>query len=409
MRDVSVAGPVIDRVLHRRGTEPIVRPECCVLRPSCDLRPWPGAELRSQHWDMHSVRIGSVSGIELRVDWSVVVIFWLLTWDFAALALPSMAPGYPTATYWAVAVVATGVFLAALGAHEVSHSVVARRRGIAVRDITLWMLGCISTIEGMPKSPQDDFAIAIAGPAASAAIGVGSVGLGVALAAVSAPGVIVGGILWVAMINLLLAVFNLAPAAPLDGGRILRAWLWHRSGDRIAATVQAARAGVVFAWVLIAVGFAEFALGGDVGGLWLIIIGMFMFNAARAEQRQAELERDLGGMHVCDVMTSRPTTAPDSVSVARLIDDFVLSSAGSAFPLIGSDGRVSGLATLNQCKVVPPAQRDRVLARDIAEPADESTKSSMRRATLTESGAVVGREVMTSQTCMPPRSCSSSA
>jgi len=131
---------------------------------------------------------------------------------------------------------------------------------------------------------------------------------------------------------------------------------------------QAAHAGVVFAWILMAGGFAEFALGGDAGGLWLLILGWFVYSAARAEQHQADLERDLSGVRVRDVMTPRPTTAPDSVSVARLIDDFVLSSAGSAFPLIGADGRVSGLATLNHCKLVPPAQRDCVLARDIAEP-----------------------------------------
>jgi Zn-dependent protease len=317
---------------------------------------------------VHGVRIGSVAGIELRVDWSVVVIFWLLTWDLAAFALPSVAAGYPTAAYWAVAVVATGLFLVTLGAHEMSHSVVARRRGIEVRDITLWMLGGISTIKGTPKSPRDDLAIAVAGPAASAAIGIVGVVLGVAFAAVAMPRLIVGGILWVAMINFVLAVFNLAPAAPLDGGRILRAWLWHRSGDRFAATVQAARAGMVFAWVLMTAGFAEFALGGGIGGLWLLILGWFVFGAARAEQQQAGLEHDLGGLRVRDVMTPCPTTAPDSVSVARLIDEFVLSSAGSAFPLIGSDGRVSGLVTLNHCKVVPPAQRDHVLARDIAEP-----------------------------------------
>jgi Zn-dependent protease len=341
---------------------------------------------------MHSLRIGRVYGIELRVDWSVVVIFWLLTWDFAAFAFPSVAPGYSTGAYWAVAIVATGVFLVSLGAHEMSHSLAARRRGIAVRDITLWMLGGLSTIEGTPKTPHDELAIAVAGPAASAAIGIAGVVVGMAFAAVSVPRLIVGGILWVAMINFLLAVFNLAPAAPLDGGRILRAWLWHRTGDRIAAAATAARAGVVFAWVLMSAGFAEFALGGDLGGLWLIVLGSFVLSAAHAEQHQAELERDLGGVLVRDVMTPRPTTAPESVSVARLIDEFVLQSVGSAFPLIGADGRVSGLATLSHCKAVAPARRDRVLARDIAEPIsgvpkaapDEKLIEALRRTTSTE-------------------------
>ena len=341
---------------------------------------------------MHSIRIGSVAGIELRLDWSVVVIFWLLTWDFAAVGFPEIAPGYPTAAYWAVALVATSLFLVALGAHEMSHSLVARRRGISVRDITLWMLGGIATIEGTPKSPRDDFAIAVAGPAASAAIGVVGLALGMTGAALSLPRLIVGGVLWVAMVNLVLAVFNLAPAAPLDGGRILRAWLWHRSGDRLAATAKAGHAGVVFAWILMAIGFVEFALGGALGGLWLILLGMFVLNAARAEQQQAELEHDLSGARVRDVMTAHPTTAPDSLNVARLVDDFVFRSPVSAFPLVGPDGDVTGLVTLNDCKAVPPGRREHVRVHEIAEPIasvpkaapDEPIFAALQRTTLAD-------------------------
>ena len=196
------------------------------------------------------------------------------------------------------------------------------------------------------------------GPATSAGIGVAGIVVGIAAAAVSVPRIIVAGVLWISMINILLAVFNLAPAAPLDGGRILRAWLWYRSGDRTAATIKAAHAGRVFAWLLMVAGFAEFAAGGDIGGLWLIVLGWFVLGAARAEERQELLERDLGGVHVREVMTPNPVSAPDSVTVARLIDDFVLQSPGSAFPLVGSDGRVTGLATLSRCKVVP-AERAR--------------------------------------------------
>ena len=341
---------------------------------------------------MHSIRIGSVAGIELRLDWSIVVIFWLLTWDFAAVGFPEIAPGYPTAAYWAVAIVATALFLVTLAAHEMSHSVVARRRGVSVRDITLWMLGGIATIEGHPKSPRDDLAIAVAGPATSAAIGIVGVALGMAGAALSLPKLIVGAILWVAMVNVVLAVFNLAPAAPLDGGRILRAWLWHRSGDRLAAAAKAAHAGVVFAWLLVAVGFVEFALGGTLGGLWLIILGMFVLNAARAEQQQAELEHDLGGVPVRDVMTAHPTTAPDSVNVARLVDDYVFRSPVSAFPLVGPDGRVSGLVTLNDCKAVPAGRRDHVRVGEIAKPIasvpkavpDEPIIAALGRTTLAD-------------------------
>jgi Zn-dependent protease len=324
---------------------------------------------------MHSFRLGRVLGIELRVDWSLLVIFSLLTWNIAVVALPALAPSYSSVEYWAAAIVATALFLATLAAHELSHSLAARRRGITVRDITLWMLGGIATLDGNPKTPDDDLAIAIAGPAASVTIGLGGIVAGVACAALSAPDLVVASIMWVAVVNLVLAVFNLAPAAPLDGGRVLRAWLWKRSGDHAAAAIKAAHAGRVFAWLLMAVGFVEFAFGGA-GGLWLIVLGWFVFNAARAEERQEVFERALGGTRVRDVMTPHPTTAPDSVTVARLIDEYVLRSPGSAFPLLGPDGRVSGLATLSRCKQVPEAQRARVLARDIAEPVAQVARAA---------------------------------
>ena len=324
---------------------------------------------------MHSFRLGRVFGIELRVDWSLVVIFALLTWDIAVVALPALTPSYSAVEYWAAAVLATALFLATLAAHELSHSLAARRRGISVHDITLWMLGGIATLDGNPKTPGDDLAIALAGPIASVTIGIAGIVLGIASAAISAPELVVASILWVAIINLVLAAFNLAPAAPLDGGRVLRAWLWKRSGDHADATIKAAHAGRAFAWLLMAGGFAEFAFGGA-GGLWLIVLGWFVFNAARAEEHHETLQRALGGVRVRDVMTPDPTTAPDSITVAELIDDFVLRSPASAFPLIGPDGRVSGLATLSRCKSVPADQRARVLARDIAEPIARVAKAA---------------------------------
>ena len=359
----------------------------------------------TQHRDMHSLRLGTVAGIEVRADWSLVVLLWLLTWDFAAVALPALASGYPTAVYWIVAVLAAACVLCALFAHEMSHSVVARRHGIAVRDITLWMLGGISTIDGAPATPRDELAIAVAGPAASIALGSAALVAAVAFAAIAAPRIVIAGIVWVALVNLMLAVFNLAPAAPLDGGRILRAWLWHRSGDRYTATVRAAHAGTVFAWLLMTAGFAEFAFGGDLGGLWLIVLGWFVYGSSRAERQQAEVERGLSGLRVRDVMTPRPRTVPDTLTVADLVEELLSPSPVSAFPLTAPDGHISGLVTLTDCKRVPAAQRNHVLAGAIAAPianvpkaapgepafsALERTTVSQRRLLVFENGALVG-------------------
>ncbi len=322
---------------------------------------------------MHSLRIGRIFGIDVRADWSVVVIFWLLMWQFATIALPAIAPGYSTVEYWATAFVATVLFIATLAAHEIGHSVVAQRKGLRVRDITLWLLGGIATLEGNVKTPTDDLSIAVAGPATSVAIGLGGIVFGVVAAALSMPKLVVAGAVWVATINLVIAIFNLAPAAPLDGGRILRAVLWKRSGDRSDAAIKATHAGRWFAWFLMAAGFAEFAFGGAVGGLWLIVLGWFVFGAARSEEHQEFLERSLGGVHVRDVMTPHPVTAPGSVTVDRLVSDYVMRSHGSAFPLTDEEGRVAGLVSLSRCKTVPAEQRDRVRAIDIADPLDRVT------------------------------------
>jgi Zn-dependent protease/predicted transcriptional regulator len=325
---------------------------------------------------MHSVRIGNVFGIELRADWSIVVIFWLLMWQFATIALPAIAPGYTTLEYWATAFVATALFIATLAAHEVGHSITAQRRGLRVRDITLWMLGGVATLEGEAQTPADDLAIAVAGPATSVTIGLLGLALGVAAAALALPELVVAGAIWIATINLVIALFNLAPAAPLDGGRILRAWLWKRSGDRSDAAIKATHAGRWFAWLLMAVGFVEFALGGAIGGLWLIVLGWFVFGAARSEEQHVFLERTLGGVRVRDVMTPHPVTAPDSISVAELVRDFVMRSHGSAFPLTGRDGQIVGLVSLSRCKTVPPARRELVRAVDIADPLERVTTAT---------------------------------
>jgi len=182
------------------------------------------------------------------------------------------------------------VFFASLVAHELGHSIVAQRRGLEVRDITLWLFGGVATIEGDARTPRDDFAIALAGPLTSFAITVLALASVAVLYAFGCPGIVVGCTAWLSSMNFVLAVFNLAPAAPLDGGRLLRAWLWHRTGDHRAAALRATRAGQVFALVLMALGLLELAVGSRVEGAWMLVLGWVVRNAARAESRQALTE-----------------------------------------------------------------------------------------------------------------------
>jgi len=324
---------------------------------------------------MRSVRVGRIGGIDVRVDASALVIAGLISWALSDGVLPEAAPGYATALYWVVGVVTALAFLASLLAHEVSHSVVARRRGIRVRDITLWLLGGVATIEGEPKNPRDEFAMAIAGPALSMGIGATAVLLAAVAGFAGGPDLVTTALWWLGSINIVLALFNVVPAAPLDGGRLLRAWLWKRHGDRARATRSAARAGVVFGQVLIGLGIFELWMGLGVGGLWSILLGWFVLGAARAEEAELALEQATHHVRVRDVMTPDPVTVPAATSVASLVDDYVLRYRCSAFPVTSPAGEVTGLATLTRARAVPRARRATLTAADIAWPASEVTRA----------------------------------
>jgi Zn-dependent protease len=328
-----------------------------------------------------AVRVGRVRGIDVRIDVSAIVIVALITWELATIILPAFAEGYAGAAYWSAAVAASLLFFASLLAHELSHSLVARNRGIAVRDITLWLLGGIAAIEGEPRTPRDERDIALAGPAASVTIGVVALGVGAVAELAGMSPLVVAAFFWLGSINLLLAVFNLAPAAPLDGGRVLRAWLWQRHGDRRRAARSATHAGQTFGRILIGLGIVEVLLG-SAGGLWFVLLGWFLYTAARAEEAQIDVETSLGSLSVRDVMTPDPIVAPASISVADLLDEYVLRHHCSAFPLRAPDEQIVGLATLGRCRTVPVHRRATVAALDVAWRIDEVTICAPEEALL---------------------------
>lgn len=320
------------------------------------------------------MRVGTIAGFELRIHWSTLVIFGLLVSSLAATQLPEQAPGATDGGYLAAAIVAGVAFYAALLAHEVSHALVARREGIEVDSLTLWVLGGVAALRGEARTPGADFRIAGVGPAVSLLLGLvaGAVAMGLDLAGVS--GLVVATLGWLAGINVVLGLFNLIPAAPLDGGRILRAALWAWRGDRSSASIAAARAGEVFGYLLIGLGLFGFFYPG-MGGLWFLVLGWFLLTAARAEQSQTVLHQTLGDVPVSAVMTPDPVTAPADASVAQLLDDYVLATRHSAFPLRDRTGRVAGLVTLNRLRTVPPARRDVVPVAEVACPLDEVVRA----------------------------------
>ncbi|MCZ7536820.1 MAG: site-2 protease family protein [Acidimicrobiia bacterium] len=317
---------------------------------------------------IQGVPVGRILGIPLRLDWSLGIIFWLLSWGLATGAFPDLAPGSSESTYWVAGAFTAALFLASLLTHEMSHSLVARSYGIEVDNITLWVFGGIATLRGEATEPRADFRIAIAGPLASLAIAVFCLGIAGALDLAGAPDLPITMAVWLGSINGMLAVFNLAPAAPLDGGRILRAWLWKRRGDRASAALSATRAGRFFGQVLIAAGLVQFLIGAGVGGLWLVFLGWFVMTAARGEETSVRIAHDLTGVRAGDVMTPEPVVAPATLTVAELLDDFVLQQRCSAFPLVEPDGEVSGLVTLTRLKSLSADARRTMAVRDVAWP-----------------------------------------
>jgi Zn-dependent protease/CBS domain-containing protein len=350
-----------------------------------------------------SVRLGRVAGVPVGANWSLLVIFWLFVISLAGAQLPHSAPGHLAAAYYLTAVVATTVFYACLLAHELAHAVVARRHGIGVHGIVLWLLGGVSKLDGEPVDPDVEVRIAGAGPATSLALAVAFF----VLSRLAGTGLLAAGLGWLGWINGLLAVFNLLPAFPLDGGRVLRALLWRHYGDKARATSTAANVGRIFGLGFIAVGVLGFvATSLGLSALWLAVIGWFLVTTSRHEAQASALGTELAGLTVGDAMTADPLTVPAWVTLDRLWDQGVQARRVSSFPVVDLSADFVGVVTVARMRRVPthrwpvttvgtvacpPAEC--VVARpgdDLAAVARGMGRSPDRRAVVVVDGRVVG-------------------
>ncbi|MER6109117.1 site-2 protease family protein [Streptomyces hirsutus] len=316
--------------------------------------------------------LGRIAGVRVGVHWSVLLIFGIIVFGLSQGRLPETHPGRAWALYWAAGLCTALVFFASLLAHELAHAVVARRNGVEVDDIVLWFLGGAARLRTEASSPGAELRIAGVGPLVSLLLG-GLFALGAwLLDLASGPGVVVEMVAWLAGINVLLAVFNALPAAPLDGGRLLRAFLWWRTGDRLRATAGATAAGRVLGWLLVALGLIAFMRTGTFGALWLALIGWFLIAAATAEGRQAQLRGVLAGVPVRDAMTPEPLTVPADTTVAGFLTSARYRYRHSAFPVI-DDGVPVGLVTLDSARKVPQAEDRAVTVREVMTPLSQTT------------------------------------
>ena len=322
-----------------------------------------------------SVRVGRIVGIEVGLHWSLAIVFVLIVWTLAGQVFPSVVPDQPPSAYWIVAAVAGLLFYVSLLSHEMGHAVVARRLGVKVEGITLWIFGGVARLRGDAATPGAEVKIAVAGPLVSLVLAVVFGAATFALDATGGPPLIEGACAWLAGSNAMLLLFNLIPAFPLDGGRLLRAWLWQRSGDRYRATSSAALLGRICAFLMIGLGLVALFTQGALSGLWLIFLGWFLMSAARNEESLVLKRGALAGLRVGDVMSRDPTVAPGWITVDEFMRAY-LPERRIAYPLKTFDGALDGMVTLNRLPQVPPEERHIRRVRDVGTGMADVAKAS---------------------------------
>jgi Zn-dependent protease/CBS domain-containing protein len=313
-----------------------------------------------------SIRIARVAGIDVEAHWSWLFIVALIVWSLAAGVFPDSNPGHGDGTYAAMAIVAALLLFVSLGLHELGHAVVARREGMQIEGITLWLLGGVARFGGGRfPSAGAELRIAIAGPLVSLAIG----GALLAFALLTPlPSAVDGVVFWLGYVNLALLVFNLLPALPLDGGRVLRALLWARSGDLAAATHTASAIGRGFGRALIGGGIV-LALFGYLGGIWFALIGWFLTTAAAQEELAAPQGR-LARLRVGDVTIRELDVVPDGTTLERFLEDDVVRTRHTVYPVVSNGGErpIVGLISFRDAQRVPRSERARHLVTEAMVP-----------------------------------------
>jgi len=345
-----------------------------------------------------------ILGIEVRIDYSWFIIFGLVLWTLAVGYYPQTFPGQGLLTYWGMGLVSALLLFASVLAHELSHAVMARRHGLPVSRITLFIFGGVAYMGREPLGPRAEFLMAGAGPLTSIVLGTAFWGLSVLAAPTSE--ILSRTFFYLGFANWLLAAFNLLPGFPLDGGRVLRALLWQRWANLRRATRVAARAGRVTAGVLIAVGLLEILLlRAFIGGVWLIFVGLFLRQAAATSYEMTALEELLRDVSVAEIMQARPVSVSEDLPLDRLVGEFFYRYRFTSFP-VERAGQLIGLVHINQVKEVPHGQwslkrvgevmtaRERVLEVSPDESALQAfrqmTQAGMKKLPVTRQGQLVG-------------------
>jgi len=299
-----------------------------------------------------SIKLFKLFGFEVRIDLSWIIIAILIAWSLSIGFFPFHFKNLSVQAYWSMGIVgALGLFLSVVF-HELCHSLVARRYGIPIKGITLFIFGGVAEMDEEPRSPQAEFMMAIVGPLSSILIALVAYGVYAVGKAGGWAVPVVGVIEYLSMINGLLAAFNLVPAFPLDGGRVLRSVLWGLKGNIRWATQVSSWIGEAFGILLVALGVVGFVRGNFVGGMWWFLIGLFLHNAAKMSYRQLMVRRALEGEPIGRFMEPNPVTVPPSISVEQLVEDYIYKYHFKMFPVVDSE-RLIGCVTTRQVREIP--------------------------------------------------------
>ncbi len=314
-----------------------------------------------------SFRVGRIFGIRIRIHYSLILIFFLVAWSLAIGYMPTQFPGLSPVSYWFIGILSGLILIGSVVIHELCHSVVANRLGLPVKRITLFFLGGAAEIVEEPESPRVEFKMAVAGPISSFVIAAilgwlwyvsRIVDLTTELTAIAQYG---------ATINIILGVFNLLPAFPLDGGRIFRSILWKQKGSLIKATRTASKVGVWLSYVMMFGGFVMMFFGGFFNGLWIIFIGWFIKSGAETGLSQTIISQVLAGTTVEEIMSKDVVTVDSHISLEKLVRDYFLSRRFAGYPVL-REGAVAGLVTMDRVKDVPKTRWKELTVEDVMKP-----------------------------------------
>ena len=314
-----------------------------------------------------SIRLGRLFGIDIGANWSLVFVFALIAWTLANQVLPVDVPGQPALAYWVAGAVGAVAFYACLLAHELAHALVAIRNGVKVAGITLWLFGGVSRLDGEPKNAGAEALIAGVGPLTSLAVAL----ITFVLALLPFPALIGDLLAWLALVNVALALFNLVPAFPLDGGRLLGAFFWWRQGTRQRGVHSAVRIGRVFAYLMIAFGVFELFTGSVLNGIWIAFVGWFLLSAGSSEEAGTAIRGLLRSVPVSAAMTSPVVTVPDWVTVDQFIESVAPQHRFTTYPVHDPSGQLTGIVRLGDLVRMPAQARAQERLRDRARPISE--------------------------------------